>query len=321
MRQFIVAIAIFVVASALTSPVQAQPDIQPVFTENSIDGMLIGLEGGYGFESGFGTLKPFLGIAYGLDSQKIRHKLGLQVGSLRVSHVDWMSSAVLGREGEMGWKFGTSLMGMANVSVFAGELWQKSGTSPNVGYLHIASNKSFDLGNGITLSYWSKSVWGAFMPISQASLDKLFYSKQQGVSLAVGQFTLVFSMGQPIENKAQLENFQFTNAIVGYEEKPLKGEEFWKFALARRFPVLSIPLDLKRPAFWPESAPWLEELPLQGLLFFEGLNSTHKEAGKDAISENIFGWGAGLELTVMMAKLQAKIIFDRDGKHTFKLEF
>ena len=317
MKRLIAVLVVFFLESSLASGVQAQPDIQPVFSSNSIDGTLLGLEGGYGFESGFGVLKPFGGIAYGLESQKIRHKLGLQVGSLWASHVDWTSGAVLGREGEMGWKFGMKVMGTATVSVFAGDLWQKAGTGPNVGYLHITSNKSFDLGSGITLSYWSSAVWGAFMPVSQASKDKLFVSKQQSLSLTIGQFTFVFGMGQ-LENKAQLENFQFTNSVIGYTN-PLKGEQFWKFNIERRFPVLSIPLDLQRPAFWPESAPWLEELPVHGVLFFEGLNSTPKAGDKDATSENIFGWGAGLEMTIMMVKVEAKIIFDRDGKYTFKL--
>jgi len=298
---------------------QAQPDVQPVFSSNSIDGTLLGLEGGYGFNmGGLGIWKPFGGIAYGLDSHKIRHKIGLQIGSLWVSHVDWPSDAVLGREGEMGIKLGFNMQG-GQVSLFKGELWQKTGTAPQVGYLHISSSRTFNLYQNIHLTYSTNSLWGAFWPINKESQEKMFRSMQQNLSLSIGKFSFSLGMGQ-LENKANLDEFQFVNGMTGSTET-LKGERFWRFSVERRFLLLSVPTNLPKPAMLPEGVPWLEELPVQGVLFVEGLNSTHREAGKDPTSENRLGWGVGIVVPTAWFTAQAKIIFDRDGKYTFKVGF
>ncbi|MBI3460636.1 hypothetical protein HY009_06885, partial [Candidatus Acetothermia bacterium] len=177
-------------------------ECQPVFSSNSIDGTLLGLEGGYGFDLGrLGIWKPFGGIAYGLDSHKIRHKIGLQIGSLWFSQVDWPSDAVLGREGEIGIKLGFNMGQGAHVSLFKGDLWQKTGIAPQVGYLHISSSRTFNLYQNIHLTYSSNSLWGAFWPINKESQEKMFKSMQQNLSLNIGKFSFSLGMGQ-LENKA-----------------------------------------------------------------------------------------------------------------------
>ena len=206
MRNLIAVLLLGVTGIFFGFQAQAQPDVQPVFSSNTIDGTLIGLEGGYGFNmGGLGVWKPFGGIAYGLDSHKIRHKIGLQIGSLWVSHVDWMSDAVLGREGEMGIKLGFNVGQGAHVSLFKGDLWQKQGTSPNVGYLHISSSRTFNLYQNIRLIYSSNSLWGAFWPITKESQEKLFKSMQQNLSLNIGKFSFSLGWGQ-LENKANLRS-------------------------------------------------------------------------------------------------------------------
>ncbi|MBI1742669.1 hypothetical protein HYR54_06335 [Candidatus Acetothermia bacterium] len=298
---------------------QAQPDVQPVFSSNSIDGTLLGLEGGYGFDlAGLGIWKPFGGIAYGLDSHKIRHKIGLQIGSLWVSHVDWPSDAVLGREGEMGIKLGFNTQG-GQVSLFKGALWQKTGTAPKVGYLHFSSGRTINLYQNIRLTYSTNSLYGAFWPIDKESIKKIFLSSQYYISLSIGQFTFSVNTGR-LTNDAGLENFQFVNGMIGSTET-LKGERFWRFSVERRFLLLLIFTNLPKPAVLPEGVPWLDELPIQGVLFVEGLNSTHAETGKDPVSENRLGWGVGIVVPTAWFTVQAKIIFDRDGKYTFKVGF
>jgi hypothetical protein len=315
MKNLIAVLCLLFLGIGSAVPAQGQLDLQPVFSSNSIDETLIGLEGGYDFDLGEGVLKPFGGIAYGLKSQKIRHKLGLQIGALSVSHLDWPSGAVLGREGGMGWKLSIRLKEMTTFSFFAGELWQKEGTAPMVGYVHIQSNKTVNFGYGITLNYSSSLLWGAFMPISPESQDKLFHSMQEHLSLSVGQFMLAVDMGK-LENKAKLDQFEFVNSVVDLAEV-LKGEQFLKFSLQRRFLLLSVPTHLRRPMVWPEDAPWIDEIPVHGVLFVESLQSTHQAADQTSETKNLTGWGLGMEITIIEGvTLDAKLVFDREGKMT-----
>ncbi len=315
MKNLITVLCLLTLGIGSAVPAQGQPEIQPVFSSNSIDETLIGLEGGYDFDLGEGVLKPFGGVAYGLKSQKIRHKLGLQIGSLSVSHLDWTSGAVLGREGGMGWKLSIQWKKTATLSFFTGELWQKEGAAPMVGYVHIQSNKTVHLGYGITLNYSSSLLWGAFMPIGPESQDKLFHSMQEHLSLSVGQFTLSVDMGK-LENKAKLDRFEFVNSVVDLAEV-LEGEQFLKFSLQRRFLLLSIPTHLRKPMMWPEAAPWIEEIPVHGVLFVEGLQSTHQDADQTPETKNLLGWGLGIEISIIEGvTLDAKLVFDREGKMT-----
>lgn len=342
---------------------QAQPDIQPIYIENTIDRVLIGLEGGYGFSTGFGTIKPFGGLAYGLDSQKIRHKIGLELSSVTpsqmtnsfgISHVDWPSGAVLGREGEMGFKLSASrntpqlfdftwLRIHTKNNLFVGTLWDKSVDAPKIAYFHVNQSMYITLPYGINLEWNSISLAGSMMlkgkdgqddlhgtlinllanglfapllPSDKKDESKIFNSSLEKVSLRVGPLGLHFSSGK-LGNKANLEGFAFSHEVMGYTDV-VKGEQFWKFSVDRRFPLLSIPLNLPKPQFWPEAAPWFEELPVHGVLLFEGLNSTHQAAEKDPETKNLFGWGVGLELTVFEGlTIDAKIIFNNEGKITF----
>jgi hypothetical protein len=343
---------------------QAQPDLQPIYIENTIDRVLIGLEGGYGFSTGFGTLKPFGGLAYGLDSQKIRHKIGLELSSVTpsqmtntfgISHVDWPSGAVLGREGEMGFKLSASrntpqlfdftwLRIHTKNNLFVGTLWDKRADAPEVAYFHVNQSLYITLPYRISLEWNSISLNGSMMlskagqgdlqgtlinllanglfasllPSDKKDESKIFNSSLERISLRVGQLGLYLSSGK-LSNRANLEGFAFSHEVIGYADV-VKNEQFWKFSVDRRFPLLWIPLNLPRPPYWPADAPWFdEELPVHGVLLFEGLNSTPKAAAdQDPETKNFFGWGLGLELTVFEGlTIDAKIIFNSEGKITF----
>lgn len=262
--------AVFVGATAPSA--RAQPPIEPIIVQTSRDGQLIGLQSNFQW----GIWKPIAAVAYGLESGNIRYRagllldtrltlpgLGLKVGPFSAAFVDWFSTPVLGREGQKGLQLGVRL-GDTQYTGFLGELWSlgQEDPAPRVGYLLMEARRSFRLPYDLTLSSYSKTVFGVLLPPEGLGLETStpgagedlppgleelprFQSMTQSLTLRLGDLSLSGRWGS-LQNDAELERFLFTTGVRGVP-RTLEGHAFWNVTLARSFPLYEAELPLPLP--------------------------------------------------------------------------
>jgi len=296
--------------ASLSLPAQAQ--LKPVFTQNSVDGWLLGAEGHFTlFKFKLAqqelSLEPFWAAAYGLQSQAIRHKLGFSIGNFSLAHNDWPETAVLGRVGEMGTHVGLKLK-KSQISGFLGELWRTKDEeqAPQVAYLSAKSSYTFSLPFDIELKLSLNSVIGSTLGEKSGA----FQYATRAISLRVGGLRAQAKYGTA-SNEANLKDFELTARVKGYKE-PLKGERFWALSVERRFALMEpIELPIKLPM--PMMAKPKEALAfkVEGSVFFvSGSAATQGEE----MSEILFGWGFGTIFSIADFEMRAELFFNKEGE-------
>ena len=322
-----------------------QPPIQPVFTQTSLDGQLIGLESNFQF----GIWKPIAAVAYGLESGRIRYQagllldtgltlpvLGMRLERFHVEFVDWFSTPVLGREGQSGIEAGLRL-GDTQYTAFFGQLWTSEGEAPQVAYLAADTGRTLKLPHDLTLRASSRTVMGQLS-------EKSFRSASYSLGLSLGSLRLTGQWGA-LENEADLKDFQFTTGVRGIAQA-LQGHEFWSVTLERSFPMyetswaLPVPPELER--FLPTSLP----VSLKGAFFVQASGATREtepeeptdtnanggsgetsaqeqnESPSEAFeTEALFSWGITMTLSIQQVRLRAELIITQSGETKFSVSF
>jgi hypothetical protein len=311
-----VEILLTVVLAGLPLTATAQ-SFNPVIEENSVDGLLLGAEGSYKF---FGWLEPSLGVAYGLQSQKIRYKAGISVWDLTVSALDWPRTAVLGRMGETGLKATLKLpWGLPTVSGFFGTLWPwtEDPNPPDIAYVMWESGRAMRLPLNIELGLSQRALLGWWQLVV---LPSEFRYSQTSLSLRYEALSASFSYGN-LENKSNLPGFIFVQGVTG-DSETIKGDRFWAVRFERLFDVLAVPIALPM-------IPRPLELFAQGGVFLHVSSAgkielpSEQQEGK-RIWQNRLSWGLSLVLSLdktMGAKARADFVFTRDGQFRFLFSF
>ncbi len=317
-----------VFALAISTPVVAQ-SFKPVFEQNSVDGLLLGAEGSYKF---FGWLEPSLGLAYGLQSQKIRYKAGLGLWGITLAALNWPGTPVLGRVGQTGLlatlKSASSLGPLWDISLqneniltaFLGTLWPwvQNELPPTIGYFSARSTRNFKMPFGIELGISGQTLFGWWR---LGALPLAFSYTQTHLSLRHENINLSFSYGT-LDNEGGLPDFEFVQSVKG-ETTALKGDRFWALRFERRFDLIEIPLRL--PTLPGANRPILERILVEGAAFLQlsatatALRSDNEDAAKCARCivkpENLLSWGLSLLISLDGFKLRADIVFKRDGEY------
>ncbi len=289
----------------------------PVIEENSVDGLLLGAEGSYKF---FGWLEPSLGIAYGLQSQKLRYRAGVGVWDAKISVVDWPRTPVLGRIGEAGVKATLKPpWNLPTVSGFFGRLWPwpHDPHPPDIAYAMWESSRSFSLPFGIELGVSQQALVGWWQ---LGVLPSHFQYRQTQLSLRREFFSLLFSYGT-LENKSKLPDFIFVQGVKG-DSTTLQGEQFWTLHFERAFDVIAIPM---LTPFLPQSL----DLLVQGAVFFQIAAAGKSEPPSDAqggektVWQNRLSWGMSVLISFDKAGVTARadFVFTRDGQFQFLFNF
>lgn len=331
------AIIISVLLAALSLPVTAQ-SFNPILEENAVDGLLLGAEGSYTF---FGWLKPSLGLAYGLQSQKIRYKAGLSFWDVRLGALDWPRTPVLGRIGEAGVKamldlskglpivgdwFGESwwereLGGSSRsiVSGFFGTLWPwtEDPNPPEIAYIMWESHQNFSLPFGIELGFSQQTLQGWWQ---LGVLPSEFRYSQTQLSLRRELLSLSVRYGT-LKNESKFPDFIFVQSVKG-ESSPLKGEQFWAIQFERAFDVIAIPMPIPL-------LPQPLELLVRGAVFFQVASAGKTELPSDSQGEGKLVWqnrlSWGLRVLISLGKVgaqaRADFVFTRDGQFHFLFNF
>jgi hypothetical protein len=325
---------------------QAQP-VKPVITQTSLDGQLIGIE----TDLQFGIWKPIAALAYGLESQRFRYRVGLTLATgLKLplaglelrdfsgALVDWPMSPILGREGQSGLELGMDL-GPTRYRAFFGRLWQVADESeaPQVAYLAADVTRTWQLPFDLLLSSSSHTILG--MVLSGRFEDRnpfQFQSMTSALSLSLGGLRMSGRWGR-LQNGARLEGFQFTTGVRGITQA-LKGHEFWNVTLERTFPMYETAIELPTPPelvrFLPRSLP----VTLQGVLFVQAGSATHRKEGEDLDAhqanggngpqpqpeletEMLFSWGISVILSIHQLRVRAELVITQDGETRFNFSF
>jgi hypothetical protein len=322
-------------------PTQAQQTcVQPVFSQNPIDGTLIGFEA----DCRFGNWEPFGRAAYGLKSKLFRYEVGLGLissavpviggeGGLRASLLDWPSSPILGQLGERGIALSLSHEGN-QARAFWGYLWSETGPEPQVAYVAVDMDRSYSLPFGLYISSSSNMTYGALLGGSD-STHSTFNSNTETLTFSIGDLRMTGRWGR-LSNKADLKDFEFVTAVRGIT-KVLRGHDFWSFDLERRFTLYqtSIPLPLELPTIG-------HALPIQlsGALTFQAGSATHErppltpvaqmespqgpegpKGAKRQETETLFSWGLAAIVSVSQFQLRADLVFTQDGQFQFLMNF
>lgn len=313
--------------------VQAQSTcVQPVFSENPIDGRLVGFEA----DCRFGNWEPFGSVGYGLKSKSFRYKVGLgllssalplvgDAGGLRASLVNWPSSPILGQLGESGVALVMS-RGGDQARLFWGRFWSREGAGQEVAYLTIDGGQSYSLPYAIFLSSSSNLTFG-FLRGSGGQTRKTFNANSQTVTLGIGDLRLIGRWGH-LANEADLQDFEFGAGVRGIS-KALHGHDFWSFDLERRFTLyqMSIPLPLELPTIG-------NALPFQisGALTFQAGSATHQRppfmpvaqmegAKHGEETETLFSWGLAAIVSLSQFQFRTDFVFTQDGQFQFLMNF
>lgn len=308
-------VIISVLLAALSLPVTAQ-SFTPVIEENSVDGLLLGAEGSYKF---FNWLEPSLGLAYGLQSQKIRYKAGVSFWNATLWALDWPRTPVLGRIGEAGLKATfKSPFGLPVLSGFFGTLWPwpHDPHPPDIAYVMYELNRSFHWPFGIELGFFQRALLGWWQ---LGVLPSQFHYRQTQLSLRRELLSLSVSYGT-LENKSKLPDFIFVQIVKG-ESTPIKGEQFWAVQFERDFEVISISVPMPLS---PQSL----ELLVQGAVFLQVASAGKTELPSDEQGEgkliwrNQLSWGMSALLSFGPGvKARADFVFTRDGQFHFLFNF
>lgn len=300
----------------LSLPVAAQ-SFNPIIEENSVDGLLLGAEGSYKF---FGWLEPSLGLAYGLQSQKIRYKAGLHFWDVTLAMLDWPRTAVLGRIGEAGLKATLKLpWGLPTLSGFFGTLWPwpYDPHPPDIVYVMYESSQSLRLPFEIELGFFQRALVGWWQ---LGVLPSQFQYSQTRLSLRRELLSIVVSYGT-LENESRFPGFIFVQGVKG-ERTTLTGDQFWSVQFERAFDVttVSVPVPLL-----PQSLGLL----VQGGVFLQVVSAGKIELPSDKQGEgkrdwqNQLSWGMSLLLSLdaIGAKARADFVFTGDGQFHFLFGF
>jgi hypothetical protein len=322
------------VALILLAPsVQAQSScVQPVFSENSIDGRLVGFEA----DCRFGNWEPFGSVGYGLKSKSFRYKVGLgllssalplvgDAGGVRASLVNWPSSPILGQLGESGVALALS-RGGDQARVFWGRFWGTESAGPQVVYLTVDGGQSYSLPYAIFLTSSSSMTFG-FLRGTDGQMGKPFNANSQTVTLGIGDLRLTGRWGH-LTNEADLKDFEFVAGVRGIP-KLLRGHDFWSLDVERRFTLYqtSIPLPLDLPTIG-------STLPFQvsGALTFQAGSATHQRLPFTPVAqmegakhgdetETLFSWGLAAIVSLSQFQLRADFVFTQDGQFQFLMNF
>ncbi|MCS7198578.1 MAG: hypothetical protein NZ930_07900 [Candidatus Bipolaricaulota bacterium] len=332
MRKTLVA----VVALLLMSPFLARAQsFNPVIEENSVDGLLLGAEGSSRF---FDWLEPSLGVAYGLQSQKIRYKAEVNawlnpqsVGALVM--LDWPRTPVLGRIGESGFKITLDLSGQEGwlerviggssrffMSGFFGRLWPwpHDPYPPDVLYIMWESRHSLPLPFGIEFGSSQQTFLGWWQ---LGVLTSQFRYYQTQLSLRRELLSLIVSYGTT-ENESKFPDFLFTQSVKG-EGSPLKGEQFWSVRFERAFDIFAVPIPIP---FVSESLEFL----VQGAIFLQLASTAKTElpccGGSDKgklVWQDQLSWGLSVMISPgeLGATARVDFVFTRDGRFHFLFNF
>ncbi len=310
-----VLLAVVLAGLPLTATAQS---FNPIMEENSVDGLLLGAEGSYKF---LGWLEPSLGVAYGLQSQKIRYKAGISVWDLTVSALDWPRTTVLGRVGETGLKATLKLpWRLPTVSGFFGTLWPwtEDPNPPDIAYVMWESGRTMRLPLGIELEMSRRELLGWWQ---LGVLPSEFRYSQTNLSLRYEALSLSLSYGS-LENKSNLPGFIFVQGVTG-DSETIKGDRFWAVRFERLFDVFAVPIVLPM-------IPRPLELFAQGGVFLHASSAGKIELPSDGqqegkrIWQNRLSWGVSLVISLdrtMGAKARADFVFTRDGQFRFLFSF
>lgn len=332
MRKILVAMVALLLMSSLLARAQS---FHPVIEENSVDGLLLGAEGSYRF---FDRLEPSLGVAYGLQSQKIRYKAGVNVwlnpqsaGALLM--LDWPRTPVLGRIGESGFKITLDLperegwlervIGGSSrffMSSFFGRLWPwpHDPHPPDVLYIMWESRHSLPLSFGIEFEFSRQTLLGWWQ--LGVSPSQFSYNRTQ-LSLRRELLSLIVSYGTT-ENESKFPDFLFTQSVKG-EGSPLKGEQFWSVRFERAFDIFAVPIPIP---FMSESLEFL----VQGAIFLQVASVAKTElsccGGSDKgklVWQDQLSWGLStlISLNKVGATARMDFVFTRDGRFHFLFNF
>lgn len=313
MRKILAALPVLLLALSL--PVAAQ-SLAPVVEENSVDGLLLGAEGSYKF---FSWLEPSLGLAYGLQSQKIRYKAGVSFWDATLRILDWPRTPVLGRIGEAGLK---ALLkppfDLPTLSGFLGTLWPwpHDPNPPDIAYVMWESNRSLSLPFEIELVFFQRTLIGWWQ---LGVLPSRFQYSQTRLSLRRELLSVSFSYGT-IENESQFPDFVFTQGVKG-ESTTLQGEQFWALQFERDFEVISVSVPVP---LLPQSL----ELLVQGGVFLQVASAGKAELPSDGQEDNVvwhdqLSWGLSVLLSLSRVGVTARadLVFTRDGQFRFLFNF
>lgn len=330
MKKILVAMLVLLLTVPLLITAQS---FNPIIEENSVDGLLLGAEGNYRF---FDRLEPSLGVAYGLQSQKIRYKAGVNawlnpqsVGALLM--LDWPRTPVLGRIGESGFKITLDLSGQEGwlerviggssrffMSSFFGTLWPwpHDPHPPDIAYVMLESRRSFHLPFGIEIGVFQQALVGWWQ---LGVLPSQFIYSQTQLSLRRELFSLSISYGT-LENESKFPDFIFAQSVKG-ESISLKGEQFWSIQFERAFDVFAVPVPIP---LLPQAVEFL----VQGAVFLQVASAAKTELpcgcqeGK-LVWQNQLAWG--LSVMIALDKLgpeaRADFVFTRDGQFHFLFNF
>lgn len=330
----LIVVPLMLMALTLLAPsVQAQSScVQPVFSENPIDGRLVGFEA----DCRFGNWEPFGSAGYGLKSKSFRYKVGLgllssalplvgDTGGLRASLVNWPSSPILGQLGESGVALALN-RGSDQARIFWGRFWSEVGRGPQVAYLTIDGGQSYSLPYAIFLTSSSNMTFGLLRGTG-SELGRTFNASSQTVTLGIGDLRLTGRWGH-LTNEADLKDFEFVAGVRGIA-KALRGHDFWSLDVERRFTLYQMPIPL------PLDLPMIgNALPFQvsGALTFQAGSATHQRppftpvaqmegAKHGEETETLFSWGLAAIVSLSQFQLRADFVFTQDGQFQFLMNF
>lgn len=313
MKKIFIALLVLLFVSL---PVAAQ-SFNPVLEENSVDGLLLGAEGSYKF---FNWLEPSLGLAYGLQSQKIRYRAGVGVWDVKLSLVDWPGTPVLGYVGETGFKATLKLpWDLPTVSGFLGTLWPwpHDPNPPDIAYVTWASGQSFRGPFDIELGISGRTLQG-WWRLGAEPVE--FGYTRTDLSLSWEGFRLGVSYGSS-HNEGRLPDFIFVQGVKG-DSETIQGEQFWSVQFERAFDVLAVPMPIP---LLPKSLEFL----VQGAVFVQVASAAKTELPSDSqegklVWQNRLSWGVSALLLLDRAsgiKARADFVFTRDGRFQFLFSF
>ncbi|MFN4218105.1 MAG: hypothetical protein ACK4HB_02275 [Candidatus Bipolaricaulia bacterium] len=309
-------VALSVSLLTLALPVTAQ-SFNPIIEENGVDGLLLGAEGSYRF---FDWLEPSLGLAYGLQSQKIRYRAGLSFWDVKVMLLDWPRTPVLGRIGEAGLKATFKPpFALPTLSGFVGTIWPwpHDPNPPDVAYVMYESSRSLHAPFGIELGFSQRALIGWWQ---LGVLPSQFQYSQTQLSLRRELFSFTVSYGT-LENESNLPDFIFVQTVKG-ESTTLKGDRFWAVQFERDFEVISVsvPMPLLSQAL---------ELRVHGGVFVHVVSAGKIELPSDGQGEgkrvwqNQLSWGLSVLVSPNEMGLKARVdfVFTRSGQFRFLFSF
>lgn len=288
--------------------------LQPVFSQNAVDGLLLGLKGSYEL---FGV-RPEAALGYGLSSGRLRYRAGLGWKQVLLQVYDWPDSPLLGRTGERGLALvlgrGERVASLASVQAWTVE---DEADAPPVRYVYGRTHYRWDGPFDLSLSLMNTITLGTVVGRGP------FQSQERQIQARWGDLRLSWADGT-LNNAAALPAFAFSQAIRG-DEAPLRGESYWHLKLERRVLLLSFPVELPElPVPLPGPA-----ADLLKDLVFRVEASTYGEALSvrpvpSAVEPDLdlsgpqsrLGWAVGLVFSLGKFEFRVDLFFNDEGQMT-----